>query len=50
MTFRASFHFDVKPEWEKDIQEGRKAIDIRINVQPLEPPHGILAFEIENVE
>jgi ASC-1-like (ASCH) protein len=110
MTFRASFHFDVKPEWEKDIREGRKTIDIRINVQPyadvnkgdviqyrsakvkvkkiraypglsdllahedyrkvvpaakshqetlqillkeithMEPPHGILAFEIESVE
>jgi len=34
MTFRASFHFDVKPEWEKDIREGRKTIDVRINVQP----------------
>ncbi len=34
MTFRASFHFDVKPEWGKDIREGRKTIDIRINVQP----------------
>jgi ASC-1-like (ASCH) protein len=34
MTFRASFHFDVQPEWEKDIREGRKTIDVRINVQP----------------
>ncbi len=110
MTFRASFHFDVKPEWEKDIREGRKTIDVRINAQPyadvnkgdiiqyrsakvkvkkiraypglsdllahedyrkvvpaakthqealqrlleeiihMEPPHGILAFEIESVE
>ncbi|TAN35273.1 hypothetical protein EPN27_04115 [Patescibacteria group bacterium] len=110
MTFRASFHFDLKPELEKDIREGRKTIDIRINVQPyadvnkgdiiqyrsakvkvtriraypglsdllahedyrkivpeakshqealqrlleeithMEPPHGILAFEIESVE
>lgn len=109
MTFRASFHFDVKPEWEKDIREGRKTIDVRSNVQPyadvnkadiiqyrsvkvkvkkiraypglsdllahedykkidpgakshqealqsllkeithMEPPHGILAFEIESV-
>jgi len=110
MTFRASFHFDLKPEWEKDIREGRKTIDVRINAQPyadvnkgdiiqyrsakvkvtkiraypglsdllahedyrkvvpsakthqealqrlleeithMEPPHGILAFEIESVE
>jgi ASC-1-like (ASCH) protein len=34
MTFKASFHFDVKPEWEKDIREGRKTVDVRINVQP----------------
>jgi ASC-1-like (ASCH) protein len=110
MTFRASFHFDVKPEWEKDIREGRKTVDVRINSQPyadvnkgdviqyssvrakvkkihaypgisdmlahedygkivpeakshkealqtlleeikhMEPPHGILAFEIESME
>jgi len=110
MTFKASFHFEVKPEWEKDIREGRKTIDVRSNVQPyaevnkgdiiqyrsakvkvkkiraypglsdmlahedyrkivpeaknhqealrrlleeithMEPPHGILAFEIESVE
>jgi ASC-1-like (ASCH) protein len=110
ITFRASFHFDIRPEWERDIREGRKNIDVRINAQPyadvnkgdiiryrsakvkvikiraypglsdllahedyrkvvpsaknhqealqrlleeithMEPPHGILAFEIENLE
>jgi len=34
MTFRASFHFEIRPEWESDIQEGRKTIDVRINAQP----------------
>lgn len=34
MTFKASFHFDIKPEWEEAIREGRKNIDIRINSEP----------------
>lgn len=34
MTFRASFHFDIKPEWEEAIREGRKTIDVRINAPP----------------
>lgn len=34
MTFRASFHFDMPPKWEEAIKEGRKTIDVRINIQP----------------
>jgi ASC-1-like (ASCH) protein len=34
MTFRASFHFDIRPEWEKSILEGLKTIDVRVNAQP----------------
>lgn len=34
MTFRAAFHFDIKPEWEEAIREGRKIIDVRVNAQP----------------
>lgn len=110
MTFRASFHFDIRPEWEKSVREGLKTIDVRVNSQPyadvnkgdvihyrsikvkvkkiraypglndllayedyrkvvpeaksheealrkliedilhIEPPHGVLAFEIENIK
>ncbi len=31
MTFRTSFHFAIKPEWEKAVREGRKTIDVRVN-------------------
>ncbi|GAB4415943.1 MAG: hypothetical protein OHK0032_12080 [Thermodesulfovibrionales bacterium] len=34
MTFRASFHFDMRPDWEDAIKEGRKTIDVRVNAQP----------------
>lgn len=34
MTFRASFNFDIRPEWEKSILEGLKTIDVRVNTQP----------------
>lgn len=34
MTFRASFHFDTKPEWEEAIREGLKTIDVRVNTHP----------------
>lgn len=34
MTFRASFHFDIKPAWEDAVREGLKTIDVRINAQP----------------
>ncbi|MEW6584978.1 MAG: ASCH domain-containing protein [Nitrospirota bacterium] len=30
----ASFRLDIKPEWEKAIQQGLKTIDVRENVQP----------------
>jgi ASC-1-like (ASCH) protein len=31
MTFRASFHFDIKPEWKEVVKNGRKTIDVRTN-------------------
>jgi ASC-1-like (ASCH) protein len=34
MTFRATFHFDMPPAWEEAIKEGRKTVDVRINIQP----------------
>ncbi|MEW6001999.1 MAG: ASCH domain-containing protein, partial [Nitrospirota bacterium] len=34
MTFRASFRFDIRSEWEEAIRKGQKTIDVRINVQP----------------
>lgn len=34
MTFRASFHFDMPSKWEEAIKEGRKTIDVRINIEP----------------
>jgi ASC-1-like (ASCH) protein len=34
MTFRAQFHFDIKPLWEEAIREGKKTIDVRVNAQP----------------
>lgn len=34
MTFRAEFHFDIKPKWEEEIKEGKKSMDVRVNAQP----------------
>ena len=34
MTFRAKFHFEISPEWEEAIREGRKTIDVRLNINP----------------
>lgn len=34
MTFRASFHFDIRPKWEEAVKNGCKTIDVRINAQP----------------
>ncbi len=34
MTFRASFHFDISPEWEEAIKKGKKTIDVRVNINP----------------
>ncbi len=34
MTFRASFHFEMPPAWEDAVKEGRKTIDVRVNIQP----------------
>lgn len=34
MTYRASFHFDIMPEWENDILKGHKTIDVRVNISP----------------
>ena len=34
MTFRSPFHFDIKPQWEDAIREGRKTIDVRVNAKP----------------
>ncbi len=33
MTFKISFHFVIKPEWEHAIREGRKTIDVRVNAE-----------------
>lgn len=34
MKTKASFHFDMKPEWEKAIGDGHKSVDVRINIAP----------------
>lgn len=34
MTYKAPFHFKIKPEWEEAIRDGKKQLDIRINVKP----------------
>jgi ASC-1-like (ASCH) protein len=34
MTLSREFHLDIRPGWEKAIQEGHKTIDVRINAQP----------------
>jgi ASC-1-like (ASCH) protein len=34
MTFRAQFHFDIKPQWEVAIKEGKKTMDVRVNAPP----------------
>lgn len=34
MTSKAPLHFDIKPQWEEDIREGRKTIDVRVNAKP----------------
>jgi ASC-1-like (ASCH) protein len=34
MTFRVSFYFDIKPEWEEVVKNGHKTIDVRINALP----------------
>jgi ASC-1-like (ASCH) protein len=34
MSFRATFHFDIRPQWEEAIREGRKGVDARPNIQP----------------
>ena len=34
MTFRAEFHFDMRPEWENAVKEGLKSLDIRDNIAP----------------
>ncbi|MBZ0158200.1 MAG: ASCH domain-containing protein [Alphaproteobacteria bacterium] len=33
MTFKVSFRFAIKPEWENAIREGRKTIDVRFNAE-----------------
>ncbi|MDA8169862.1 MAG: hypothetical protein M0Z59_09255 [Nitrospiraceae bacterium] len=34
MTTKAKFHFDIRPEWEKAIRDGKKTVDARINITP----------------
>ena len=34
MTFRANFRFDLDHELEEAVREGRKTIDVRVNIQP----------------
>jgi ASC-1-like (ASCH) protein len=34
MTSKAPLHFEIKPEWEEAIREGRKTIDVRVNAKP----------------
>lgn len=34
MRTRAGFRFDMKPEWKKAIKDGRKKVDVRINIKP----------------
>lgn len=34
MTYKAPFHFKIRPEWEEAIRDGKKKLDIRVNVKP----------------
>ncbi len=34
MTSKAPLHFEIKPQWEEAIREGRKTIDVRVNAKP----------------
>lgn len=34
MGTKAAFRFKMKPEWKKAIKDGRKKVDVRINIQP----------------
>ncbi len=34
MTFRAKFRFDLPHDLEEAVREGKKTIDVRVNIQP----------------